>query len=92
MQRATQRVILVTLAGILCVIALYPDRQSIDFAATNRVRPMVAEPIVPHVPQGNPMPTYRPPAGSTERMPVARPGYELPSEQRGPAMGGLYGQ
>ena len=85
MRPPTQRILLVSLIAVAALIALYPRVPApgpFIRVAPAPHRPAAPAPvIVEPVPTGPRMPTYRPPAGSMERMPGAG---ATPYQQRRP--------
>ena len=82
MKRSAQRIVLVSLIAVGALVALYP-RVPVPaplFGTPRRLqqRPLMRTPM----PAGPRMPTFAPPAGSTEPMPVAPP---VPGSVREPA-------
>ena len=79
MRPPTQRVLLVSLIAVAVLVALYPRVPAPGplvrvVPAPPPHRPAAPAPvIVEPVPAGPRMPTYRPPAGSMERMPGSGP-------------------
>jgi hypothetical protein len=82
MSGPAQRVIVVALLAGGTLVVLYPDRASVDLAATNRImlRPQMPHvwpvPLLPAEPQVLPrpyIPTVRPRSPVDTRMPIMRP-------------------
>ena len=80
MRRPTQRIVLVSLIAVAALVALYPRVPApppLFPKAPAPARPAPTTPVPTPLPPPGPildgpkMPTYRPPAGSMERMPVA---------------------
>src|SRR5689334_18728566 len=88
MRRAKQRIALVSLIAIAILLALYPRVPAPPplfprEPSAARPAPLRPEPPPPApAPVGPRMPTYRPPEGSTERMPVVGRTPGTPGELR----------
>jgi hypothetical protein len=72
MRQLTERIVLLSLIALAALVVLYPRVPAPAPLFRARPRRGEAAPPAPRL-DGPRMPTYRPPGGSMERMPIAAP-------------------